>query len=522
MNKQQFYTFGGALLASTALSGAANAITIGKYDGQLNFSTSAFSIANTLFSTTASTANGITITPTTTRIGARFSNIYSSASVTGIAFSIEFTPSGGEFTSGTATLGNVNMLLQGTTGTTFYSTVGASTMCTGAIGFGTSFVINGCTAAAGNAEGASGTAAAGGSLNVVGLLFSGVTFTNASGLASAGSSVSLTGRVYNTATSGNFEAAATGAVITSAAPVSVTVTAGSNVTASATTTPTAFTSLSTTNGSNGSGTMDLATIVITGTGALIADLATVASPREAISTVNVTVQSAVLSSGALSRVSFVRPVSAATTVTTIAVFSGGAVTFTIQDADLGGTSGNTFTVRAVFNGTTAIPTTAAGTVNVVPGVDTAGGSALASATGATAAINQGGFRAEINTFNSSTNGPYSSYLRIHNNGGVAGTVTITIRNDSHDSGATLGSAFTTAAIQPYSTMQLSAAEMEVSTTSTKLPSGGANVPAASRVGSYTLSVTGPIVGYVQHILFDGQSVADLSSFRNGGSTSNAP
>jgi hypothetical protein len=69
-------------------------------------------------------------------------------------------------------------------------------------------------------------------------------------------------------------------------------------------------------------------------------------------------------------------------------------------------------------------------------------------------------------------------------------------------------------------MQLSAAEMESETTSTKLPSGGANVPVASRMGSYTLSITGPLIGYVQHILFDGSSVADLSSFRNGGGTNN--
>jgi hypothetical protein len=94
-------------------------------------------------------------------------------------------------------------------------------------------------------------------------------------------------------------------------------------------------------------------------------------------------------------------------------------------------------------------------------------------------------------------------------------VTITIRNDAHDSGSVLGSAFTTAAIQPGATMQLSAAEMESTTTSTKLPSGGANVPTASRFGSYTVSITGPIIGYVQHILFDGANVADLTAFRNG-------
>jgi hypothetical protein len=282
----------------------------------------------------------------------------------------------------------------------------------------------------------------------------------------------------------------------------------------------AFTSLSTTN--NGSLTVDLVTITITSTGALMADLTTVASPSSVIGSMTVTVTSAVLSSGAVSRVA-VAGNGTTTALTTVAVFSGGAVTFALSDSDFGaGTSANTLTVRAMFNGTTAIPAAAAGTVSLSLAADQTGGQAIAAATGSTAAVNQGGFRSEVNTFNASTNGPYSSYLRIHNNGGVAGAVTITIRNDSHDSGSVLGSAFTTAAIQPGSTMQLSAAEMESTTTSTKLPSGGANVPTASRFGSYTVSITGPIIGYVQHILFDGANVADLTAFRNGNDTTNQP
>jgi hypothetical protein len=74
-----------------------------------------------------------------------------------------------------------------------------------------------------------------------------------------------------------------------------------------------------------------------------------------------------------------------------------------------------------------------------------------------------------------------------------------------------------------STMQLSALDMEgTGTADGKLPSGGANIATADRVGSYTVSVTGPIIGYVQHILFDGESVADLSAYRNSGVTTNQP
>lgn len=511
MNKQQLYTFGGALLASTALSGAAHAITIGKVTSSLAFSTTSFSIANTTFSTTASTANTVVITPNATRVAARFSNIYSADTISGTQFSVEFTPTGAEFTTGTPTLANAEFILGPSVGT-FTGTVGAAGICNGVIGFGTTFVIDGCTAAA--------TVTAGGtvSANIVGVLFSGVTFTRASGLATAGGTVSLTGRVYNTATSGTFESAATGTIITSAAPVTVTVTPSTSVIASATTTPTAFTALSTTNGGHTDLTMELVTIVSTATGALQEDLTTLATGATEVSTARLTVTSTVLSSGAVSTVALSSSVGAAdTTISTVANFSGGSVTFALAAADFAGS----LVVTVVFNGTTVIPEAAAGTVGIaIGGITDAQALAAVSASPGTAAVSQGGFRGEVNTFNASTNGPFSSYLRIHNNGAVAGAVTITVRNDSHDSGEVLGAAFTTASIMPGSTMQLSAAEMEGTETSTKLPSGGAGVPSASRTGSYSLFVTGPIVGYVQHILFDGETVADLSSFRNGGVTTN--
>lgn len=509
MNKQQLYTFGGALLASTALSGAAHALTVGKVTASLGFTTTAISIANTLFSTTASTANTVTITPNSVRPAARFTNIYSVDTIAGTAFSVEFTPSGAEFTSGTPTLANAEFILGPSVGT-FTGTVDASAICSGVIGFGTNFVLDGCTAAA-------GTSGNSHSLNVVGVLFSGVTFTRASGLATAGGSVTLTGRVYNTSTSGTFEAAATGTIITSAVPVTVTVTAAANVVASATTTPTAFTELSTSNGGNGDLTMDLFSVATTATGALEEDLTSLADGTDVVSTAKLTITSSILSSGAVSSVELSSDGAGTTTIGTVANFSGGSVTFALVAADFTGS----LLVQAVFNGTTVIPEAAAGTVAIEIGGIT-GEQALAAASGATAAVTQGGFRGEVNTFNASTNGPFSSYLRIHNNGAVAGTVNVTIYNDDHTSGEMLGAAFTTASIQPGSTMQLSAAEMEGTATSTKLPSGGAGVPAASRVGSYTVKVTGPIVGYIQHILFDGESVADLSSFRNSGDTNAAP
>jgi len=513
MNKQQLYTFGGALLASTALAGAANALTwarVNNADGNgFTFSTTPFSIANTLFSTTASTANAVTITPSSLRVGASFSNLYTVATAANTRFSVEITPTGGAFSTGTAALNNANFLIQLSGQTTFTATVSASSICASAIGFGTQFVIDGCTAAAttGNADR---------SVNLGGLVFSGVTFTNASGLATVGGSISLTGRIYNTATGGNFEAAATGNVITSAAPIATAFVTPANTTVSATSTPTAFTSLSSSNIGTSTLTMDLVTVTITGTTALRTDLTTYANGTNEASSATVTVTSALLSSGAVANLHVVVGSGAApATNATVANFSGGSATFQIASAALA----TSFRVRVAFNGTSAIPQVSAGTASIAFGLN-ASAQAPASASGTTAATNQGGFRAELNSFNSSTNLPYSSYMRIHNNGAVAGTVTITVRNDDHASGAMLGSSFTTAAIQPNSTMQLSAAEIEGTATSTKLPSGGANIPVASRLGSYTVSIAGPIVGYAQHILFDGQNVADLSAFRNGGVTSN--
>src|SRR5688572_24388093 len=124
MNKQQLYTFGGALLASTALSGAAHAITFGKINNLLQgFSTTPFSITNTLFSTTASTANTVVITPGKTRVAATFSNIYSVATAPGTRFSVEISPTGATFGSSTAVLSNVNFLNSFSGVTTFTSTI---------------------------------------------------------------------------------------------------------------------------------------------------------------------------------------------------------------------------------------------------------------------------------------------------------------------------------------------------------------------------------------------------------------
>jgi len=495
MNKTQFYTLSGALLASTALSGAASAGTVGRYDATNTFTTTPLSISNGLFSTTATTADQVIIGGSAGEIGVgmRYTNAFSGTT----RWTTEFTISGARFITGALTTGNVKLLLATLSSTStiinsISGTNGALGGCASVSTLVNLFVVNDCALTAGHSRAA------------VGIAFTGVTFNTASALATAGSSVTLTGRVYNPQnTSQIFEEANTGTMLTSAAPYQVIVTAGADQTASATTTPTAFTSLTT---AGSELTMTLATVRLSATGALQAGLGTTVSTNSA-STTSVTLASSVLSGGAVRTVRLNSTAGGSSlSYLTAANFSGGSVTFGLTNTLWAAQT--SFNVSVEFRGTTAIPAAVAGTIS---GSLTSGdGLQPIAYSGATAAVAQGGFRAEINTFNASTNGPFGSYLRIHNNGQVAGVVTITVRNDA--TGEVLGSPWTTESIAINATKQFTALEIE----------NGAEIPSESRSGSYTLSVTGPIIGYTQHILFDGNSVADLSGFRNAGSTQNVP
>jgi len=507
MNKTQFYTLSGALLASTALSGAANAGTIGRFDSQV-FTTSGITVANSLFSTTASTANTVVLGGSTAagrNFGMRYTNNFSGTT----RWTTEFTLTGARFVTGGLTTANVVIFTATASNLTTVSGEASGTVaCASVTSLVDLLVVNDCAISTG--MGQTGLA--------YGIGLTGVTFNSASGLATAGSTVTLTGRVYNPSNvSQTFEASASGTMLTSAAPIQVISAAGTSVTASATTTPLAFTALSLP--TNGSLSVTLATIRLSATGATDAGLSAQTNSIVSTNLANttaITVASTILTSASVRSVSLVAQAGGISN-TTVANFSSGSVTFTIGTTTWAATSSAAVVVQ--FQGTTAIPAAAAGTITS----SVQASEAALTASSATASVSQGGFRAEVNTFNASTNAPFSSYLRIHNNGAVAGVVTITVNNDDHTVGnATLGAAFSTASILPGTTMQLSAAEMEGTTTSTKLPAGGANIPTASRVGSYTLNITGPIVGYVQHILFDGKSVADLSGYRNSGNTSNTP
>jgi hypothetical protein len=379
----------------------------------------------------------------------------------------------------------------------------AATACTSITPLTTKIILDGCGGLS-NKVAATNGANTNTSASYAGVIFSGVSFNNASGLAAVGGTIGVSGIVYNANNpSQQFETIAATNVITSAAPVSASITNLGDATVVATSTPVAFSYFTVATNIASLLTVTLATVDISGTGVLLANLTTVANPSvDIISSVQVTVTSGALSQAAVQAVSV--NTGAGVQNATVANFSSGVATFSINAA-AGFTS---FTISVAFSGTTALAAASAGTVAVTFGVsnNTPVGQALPAISGKTAAISLGGFNAELNTFLGSSNTSFSSFARIHNNGIIAAPAVVTVRNDA--TGATMGT-YTTAAIATNQTLQISAKDIET----------GAGITAAAGL-NYTLSISGAFSGYAQHIIFNpatGQ-LADLSSFRNKGTT----
>jgi len=495
MKRQQLYTLGGVLLASTALSGMAEAAIVGHATaaGAAGFTTSALKIANTIFSTTATSADTVSVGGDAAFV-VKFSNTFTLST----KFSVEIDVAGAQFNPNA--VGDVRVIVSGlmTTGSTFDTTV-SSSACSAVTPLVSKIIIDGCqlSTVVSSTTGANldHSAVAGG------ILLSGVTFNTANSLATVGNSISLSGSVYNTTNpSQSFESITSGAIITSASPLTVAITSCANVVANPTATPAAFDYLSTTN--NGPLSMCLASVTITSSGALTATLGSAADLAGVATSVNVTVTDTILGSAAVATVSVTGSAVSITgnSQATVANFAGGSATFTINSSNLS----SNFTVNLTFTGSTPIPAAASGTVSLAFGKGgVASAQAVTSASGSTAQINRGGFNSELNTFLTSSNLGFVSYARIHNMGATAGTATVTILNDA--TGAQLGSSFSTATIAAGQTLQLSNKDLETS----------AGITAAAGV-NYTIQITGPFIGYAQHIIFNpatGQ-LADLSGFRN--------
>lgn len=514
MNKQQLFTAGSVLLATTALSGVANAGIVssssttaaGSPRGGVTTMT-ALNVAQTLFSATTSTANAVSLGPT--NIFVAFSNNFTAAT----KFSMEITPVNAGFVlavDAKVLLTNAGSFL------TVNNTVAASTACTSVTPLTTKIILDGCGGLSNKVVQTSG-AGDNTSASYGGVLFSGVSFNNASGMAATGSAISVSGLVYNANnTSQSFETITAANVVLSASPVTVSIGSGGTFTANASSTPVAFSY-------SGAAvlTMALAYVDITGTGVLAADLAATAqadttlTATQLISSIQVTIAAAALSQAAATAV-VANNLSGVLTAgyynATVANFSAGVATFSVN-AGQGFTS---FVIQVAFSGTTALTAAAAGTVTVAFGIGNSMGQALPTVTGKTGSISLGGFNAELNTFLGSSNRSFTSYARIHNNGLLSGAAVVTVRNDA--TGVTMGT-YTTSSIAIQQTLQLSAADIET----------GAGITAAAGQ-NYTLSISGAFSGYAQHIIFNpatGQ-LADLSSFRNRGnntatsSTTTAP
>jgi hypothetical protein len=506
MNKQQLYTAGSVLLATTALSGAANAGTLqGAFASGFRPTTTALTqanVANTVFSTTATTANAVTVGPF--NVFMAFSNNFTAAT----KFSIELTPINAGFIQAV----DARIALGDATGS-FVSgaiwTSAATTACTSITPLTTKIILDGCGGLS-NKISATNGANTNTSASYAGVIFSGVSFNNAAGLASVGGTIGLSGIVYNANNaSQQFETIAATNVITSIAPIVASVVAAGTATASASSTPVAFSYFSTSTAvPTGVLTVILAVVDISSTGALAADLTTAVLPEAAagaaaqgISSIQVTVTSGALTQAAVQSVS-VNGVNGGAGIqnATISNFSAGVATFSIN-SNSGFTS---FSISVAFSGTTALSAAAAGTVSVSFGVggSVPTGQAVPAISGKTSSISLGGFNAELNTFLGSSNTSFSSFARIHNNGIIASTATVTVRNDA--TGVTMGT-YTTASIATGQTLQISAKDIET----------GAGITAAAGL-NYTLSISGAFSGYAQHIIFNpatGQ-LADLSSFRN--------
>lgn len=501
MNKQQLYTAGSVLLATTALTSAANAgvisnaVTPGAVFGGAG-AVASVNVANTIFSTTAATANSLTVGPKAFTVA--FSNNFGATT----KYSVELDPIGAAFFNAvdvSLLLSNAGSYLDAT-----HYTVGATGNCTSVTALTTKIILDGC-GGIGNKISRTNGANTNTSASYAGVLFSGVSFNNASALATVGATIGMNGLVYNASNpSQNFETITAGTVLTSAAPITASVISGGTATANASATPVAFAYFTTGTAAPTLLSANLANIDISSTGALGQDLKTIVIPdggagiAQAFSSIQVTITSGELSEAAALAVT----VSTTTAINnfTVANFSAGVATFSVNS----GVGLTSFTIQVAFSGTTALVAASAGTVTIGFGIGSSQGQAVPTVTGKSGSISLGGFNAELNTFLTSANSSYSSYARIHNNGVIAAVATVTVRNDA--TGVTMGT-YTTASIATNQTLQISAKDIET----------GAGITAAAGL-NYTLSISGAFSGYAQHIIFNpatGQ-LADLSSFRNRG------
>jgi len=509
MNKYQLYTLGGALLAATSLSTAAQAGTVGNYNGAGNhFTAGTLKISNTAISGTAATANAQTIGgAAAVNPGFLFSNSYANTfdlyitiPVTGASFVTTPNPV-------------ASYLISSAGVATVFTTVSAASLnglAPTVSALGNQIFISNVQVSfpTGSITGVGSYASAA----LVGVILDGITFTNAAGLATAGGTISIGATVASQSNQAQiYETIASAAIVTSQAPISTTISAGTAASVAVGSGTTQFVAFS-----SGGSTITLASIAITGTGALTTDLSTtitadgsVAGTIAASDGINVTVVSTALSDPAAASLTVATNGTVVFSNATVANFSAGTATFSLSNTSV--TYSGTVLVNLQYSGTTAISAAAAGTAALTYSIGT-GSSLVApgSASGATTVISRSGLSAQVDWANSGTSSGFTSYVRIHNQGNVAATATIVVKKDTTDGSAisTLGT-YTTATVPAGGTIQVGVPTIESS------------LGITSPSGSYTLLVSGAFPGYLQHLSYNGSSLIDLDGFRQGG-TGTAP
>lgn len=472
MNKQSLYLFGGALLATSALSSTSQAGTVKAFATSGLVTTSgitAKSLATEVFSATAATANAAVIGSG----GGGSSNLMIDfASTFTTPFNVNVFVTGASLT-GTPT---VTLWSQSTAGTLSVSTASACTVQS----LPDKLLLTGCM------SGATAQTSVG-AINITG-----ITYNNANALATAGTSIKIDGYATNSAGVLTYETIDSRAVVTSKSAIESAIELGATVSIDSTVTP-VFSKFVTSGA-----TATLGSIHFSLTTAKGADLSNAFSTAaSATGAVEVKVAHAALSDlpGLLS----VSVVNTSTISKSPGAFVSGTVSFQVPANSLDHAS-----IQVTFDGTTAIASTsgtATATVTPITG-PTEIVRAVAAFSGNLANYSRGGLSTELNTVLGISG--YNSILRVANTSSLDGVATITVKNDT--TGAAIGSF--EKAVKAGAGTQVSTTDIEVA------------LPTAKATGGiYKVTVSGAFTGYVQHLLQNPNgTITDLSGFRNGVAT----
>ena len=320
-----------------------------------------------------------------------------------------------------------------------------------------------------------------------------IVFDEANGLATAGTSIMLSGIVRGQSQN-TFETITSAAVVTSRNSLATTITAGQAGTISNTSRP-PFSELT-----KYMTSFTLGTVGITGTAAVGTNLATPITEREDLTgPVEFTITHGVLTDAAVTSLNLGGTDATVDVGAIPSTFNGNVASFDVSASEVF----DPFDIVVNFDGTTAISAWLAGTVDVAFSEGLQNLTAAPTASGSLASLSRFGFSTQINTAQSSAGTGatlFQSFVRIVNNGAIAGPVNLTVRNDA--TGSIYGT-YTTATVDPNSTVQVSMPTVEAALSIT---------PA----GQYQIGIAGPISGYAQHVMFNAENSAfnDLSSFRN--------